>query len=290
MLKISELSVNGVRCPAFLPCEGLRVSWVLESDRRDVRQATRRIRLESGVRTVWDSGVLEDAQSVAVPLPLTLPPRTDFRLTVTVTDSVGETAELSHAFATALNPGDWSAVWIRVRRPIVGWAPYLRTKFDLRAAPVRTARLYVSGLGCGEYYINGQKISEDMIDPPMTNYNRQVLYRIYDVSRFLPAGGGRCALAALLGEGWYAQSRVWAVGGFRYGDPCLCAQLEIVYEDGQTQTVATGTEGWFSKCSPIVPNNLYGGETYDARLETPDFADPDGEEDDWSPVEAYPVP
>ena len=29
MLKISELSVNGVRCPAFLPCEGLRVSWVL---------------------------------------------------------------------------------------------------------------------------------------------------------------------------------------------------------------------------------------------------------------------
>ena len=172
MLKISELSVNGVRCPAFLPCEGLRVSWVLESDRRDVRQATRRIRLESGVRTVWDSGVLEDAQSVAVPLPLTLPPRTDFRLTVTVTDSVGETAELSHAFATALNPGDWSAVWIRVRRPIVGWAPYLRTKFDLRAAPVRTARLYVSGLGCGEYYINGQKISEDMIDPPMTNYNR----------------------------------------------------------------------------------------------------------------------
>lgn len=40
MLKISELSVNGVRCPAFLPCEGLRVSWVLESDRRDVRQAT----------------------------------------------------------------------------------------------------------------------------------------------------------------------------------------------------------------------------------------------------------
>ena len=290
MLKISELSVNGVRCPAFLPCEGLRVSWVLESDRRDVRQATRRIRLESGVRTVWDSGVLEDAQSVAVPLPLTLPPRTDFRLTVTVTDSVGETAELSHAFATALNPGDWSAVWIRVRRPIVGWAPYLRTKFDLRAAPVRTARLYVSGLGCGEYYINGQKISEDMIDPPMTNYNREVLYRIYDVSRFLPAGGGRCALAALLGEGWYAQSRVWAVGGFRYGDPCLCAQLEIVYEDGQTQTVATGTEGWFSKCSPIVLNNLYGGETYDARLETPDFADPDGEEDGWSPVEADPVP
>lgn len=290
MLKISELSVNGVRCPAFLPCEGLRVSWVLESDRRDVRQATRRIRLESGVRTVWDSGVLEDAQSVAVPLPLTLPPRTDFRLTVTVTDSVGETAELSHAFATALNPGDWSAVWIRVRRPVVGWAPYLRTKFDLRAAPVRTARLYVSGLGCGEYYINGQKISEDMIDPPMTNYNREVLYRIYDVSRFLPAGGGRCALAALLGEGWYAQSRVWAVGGFRYGDPCLCAQLEIVYEDGQTQTVATGTEGWFSKCSPIVLNNLYGGETYDARLETPDFADPDGEEDGWSPVEADPVP
>ncbi len=290
MLKIRELSVNGVKSPAFLPCGNLRLSWVLESDRRDVRQVSRRIRLESGAGTVWDSGELKDAQSVAVPLPLTLPPRTDFCLTVTVTDSAGETAELSHTFATALNPGDWSAVWIRARRPIEGWAPYLRTKFDLRTAPVRTARLYVSGLGCGEYYLNGQKISEDMIDPPMTNYEREVLYRVYDVSRFLPAGGGRCALAALLGEGWYAQSRVWAVGGFKYGDPCLCAQLEIVYADGQTQTVATGTEGWVCKNSPIVLNNLYGGETYDARLETPDFADPDGEEDGWSPVEADPVP
>ena len=50
MLKISELSVNGVRCPAFLPCEGLRVSWVLESDRRDVRQATRRCAHGMGFR------------------------------------------------------------------------------------------------------------------------------------------------------------------------------------------------------------------------------------------------
>ena len=290
MLRIREISVNGVKNPLFLPCDGLRISWVLESDRCNVRQVSRRIRLDSDTCTVWDSGILESAQSVAIPLPLTLPPRTDFRLTVSVTDSTGETAEITHSFATALNPGDWSAVWIRARRPIEGWAPYLRTKFELRPVPVRTARLYVSGLGCGEYYINGRRLSEDMIDPPMTNYEREVLYRVYDVSGFLPAGGGRCALAALLGEGWYAQSRVWGVGGFKYGDPCLCAQLEILYEDGQRQTVCTDTENWTCKNSPVVLNNLYGGETYDARLETPDFSAPDGDEDGWSPVEADPVP
>lgn len=290
MLNICELSVNGVKNPAVLPCENLRLSWVLESDRRGVRQSTSRIRLESGSSLVWDSGVQQSAQSVAVSLPLTLPPRTEFRLTVEVTDSTGDTAEIVHDFSTGLTPGDWSAVWIRSRQPIDGWAPYLRTKFDLRKVPVRTARLYVSGLGCGEYYINGKRISDDMIDPPMTNYEREVLYRVYDVRTFLPTEGGRCALAALLGEGWYAQSRIWTVGGFKYGDPCLCAQLEITYEDGKTQIIATSPETWFSKNSPIVLNNLYGGETYDCRMETPDFADPDGDEEGWIPVEADPVP
>lgn len=151
MLKIREISVNGVKEPHYLPCEGLRLSWVLESDEFHLRQVSYRIRLQAGETILWDSGLVESDRSVQLPLPVTLPPRTDCRMVLTVTTSDRETAEREHCFATALRPQDWSGIWIRPRHRIEGWSPYLRTKFRLRAARVSRARLYVSGLGCGEY-------------------------------------------------------------------------------------------------------------------------------------------
>ena len=61
-------------------------------------------------------------------------------------------------------------------------------------------------------------------------------------------------------------------------------KIAIAYADGSVQVIKTNTEDWTYKYSPIVLNNLYGGETYDCRLETPDFADANGDEEDWGAV------
>ncbi len=280
MLSLYDLSVNSVKNPTYIPYESLTLGWKLASDRAEVRQASYRIVITTAVATVYDTGVVGSDASVHIPLAVSLAGGTDHTIRVSVTDNHGDSAEASLAVHTALPPEAWEAQWIKPRRHIEGWAPYLRTKFESRGV-VASAHLYVCGLGCGEYYINGRKVSEDAIDPPFTNYEREVLYRIYDVTSLI---GERNAFAALLGEGWYSQSRVWSPKGFKYGDCCLIARLEITYVDGERQVITTNTEDWTYKYSPITLNNLYGGETYDCRLETPDFASPDGDGEEWGSV------
>ena len=280
MLKLYDLSINAVKNPAYAPCKDLYLGWKLDSDQTGVLQATYKAAItKAGCDApAWvGEGT---TKSIHVPVEATLDSRSDYTLTVTVTDNHGETATASVDFFTAIAPSEWAGQWIKPKRHIEGWAPYLRTKFEVEAG-VKSAKLFVCGLGCGEYYINGQKVTEDMIDPPFTNYEKEVFYRIYDVTSFI---GEKNAFAALLGEGWYSQSRVWTRTGFKYGDVCLLAQLEITLENGEKQIITTNTADWTYKYSPITMNNLYGGETYDCRLETPDFADYDGDEEEWGPV------
>ena len=286
MLKIYDLSINAVKNPAYAPYKDLTIGWKLESDQTDVLQTKYRATLckKGETAPVWVSE--GGRKSVHIPVEIELSTRTVYVLTVEAEDNYGECAEASLEFSTAMAPEEWEGVFIKPKKHIESWAPYLRTKFTAKSG-VKSAKLYACGLGCGEYYINGQKVSEDMIDPPFTNYEREIFYRIYDVTDLMAE---KNALTALLGDGWYSQSRAWGNSGMKFGNVCLLAQLELEYEDGTKQIVATNTDTWSYKYSPIVLNNLYGGETYDTRLETPDFADYDGDEEEWGSVVADDVP
>ncbi len=275
MLKLYDLTVAQVASPMAAPVSGTRFGWKLCSDKQDVFQTCYRLTLTADTDS-FDTGVVDSSASNEVTVSHTLKTGTRYRMTVTVTDNQGQRASAETQFDTAISPEEWTGRWIKPRQHIQGWAPYLRKKFAL-SGKVKRAVLYGSGLGCAEYYINSKRISDDFIDPPFTNYESEVFYRAFDVTEFL--NEKKICFAALLGDGWYAQNRVW-FPDCNYGDICLCAELRITYEDGTTQIIATD-DSWKTKYSPIVLNNLYAGEVYDARLETPDFADPDGEEEGW---------
>lgn len=286
MLKIYDITVDFAKEPLAASLRGTRFSWKLDSDKAGVLQADFCIEIFSEKEKVFDSGVIESKESVEISFDsLILSPATHYTLTVTVTDNYGEKAHASSRFATELPASQWKGKWIKPAKHYESWAPYIRKKFETKKA-IKRANLYASGLGCAEYYINGQRISDDYIDPPMTNYTQEVLYRVFDVTRFL---SDKNCFAAWLGDGWYSQSRVWTHGGFKYGDVCLCAELHIEYEDGETEIIATDNS-WTYKYSPIVLNNLYGGETYDTRFETPDFAEYTGDEEDWKACKYDDIP
>ena len=290
-MKLYDLSVNGARKTLVAPVEGLRFSWKIESDKDNTFQVSRRIAVTRTGRdndeVVYDSGEIESPESVlASPEGLKLEPGTDYVFSVTVTDNHGDVAAASLPFSTGLDEKGWAgAKWIRPGEHISGWAPYLRTKFVAGSdgRKIAGARLYACGLGCAEYYINGQRTDDCFVDPPATNYEKTVLYRGTDVTALVKEGGN--ALTAMLGEGFYSQSRVWGSQGMVFGKECLIALLKIEYTDGTEQLVKTDVDGsWSYKYSPISTNNIYAGEVYDCRLETEGFADYDSCDCGWGEV------
>ena len=281
MLKLYDFSVDYVKSPTLVRTVGLRFGWKLDSDRRDVLQSTYRIVIEIENGIAADTGIVVSSAFFDITIPdLCLASGTDYKVTVTVTDNHGDTASLSHAVSTEILPEEWNAQWIKPQRHITGWAPYLRTKFTVSG--IHRATLYACGLGCAEYTVNGKTIHDCLLDPPITNYEKTVLYRRFDITEYLHDGGN--ALSVLLGEGFYSQSRVWGHTGMVYGDVCLIARLEIELDDGSVKVITTNTEDWTYQYSPITVNNIYAGETYDCRLEIPDHADYDSSDCGWGPV------
>lgn len=281
MLKIYDFSIDYVKNPTFVCCKNLRFGWKIESNKTNVLQKSFRILICGSKGVVFDSGITESNKMFDVSFEnLTLNSKTDYTVTVTVIDNYGETAEYSQSISTEILPSEWNAEWIKPAVHITGWAPYLRTKFEVTG--VKKAVMYACGLGCAEYLINGVRTDDYLIDPPSTNYDKIVYYRRFDVTDLLNEGGN--ALTVLLGEGFYSQSRVWGYDGQQYGNVCAKIRLDITLSDGTVKTVTTNTKDWKYKYSPITINNLYGGETYDCRLETPDFCDFNGSDLGWGEV------
>lgn len=142
-------------------------------------------------------------------------------------------------------------------------AMHLRRTFVLDR-PVRTARLYATALGAYEARLNGRRVGDALLAPEISQYAKRVLYQIYDVKEILRLGAN--VLGLTVGDGWYASFD----DRYAFGLPPrrVLAQLEVIFEDGSRQTVATDPE-WRITESAIRESQMQSGEIYDARLEQP---------------------
>jgi len=167
-------------------------------------------------------------------------------------------------------------------------SPYLRKEFKVNRK-IRRATVYISALGLFELFINGHRVGRDHFTPGWTNYRKRVYYLTYDVTDLLKDGDN--AIGAILANGWYAgyvgfapMHKKRARDRAFYGQtPALLAQLEIEYEDGKIQTVATD-ENWKASTGPIRKTDILMGETYDARLEMPGWDRPGFDDQAWKVV------
>ncbi|HVG16659.1 MAG TPA: family 78 glycoside hydrolase catalytic domain, partial [Chitinophagaceae bacterium] len=135
---------------------------------------------------------------------------------------------------------------------------------------IAAARLYVSGLGYYEAYLNGKKVGDHVLDPGWTTYKKQAFFVTHDLTSLLQQG--KNTIGFILGNGWYNPLPIQLFGRFNLRDvqqtgrPCVKAQVHVVYTDGSSETIVTG-EDWQTAPGPVVRNNVYLGEHYDARLE-----------------------
>ncbi|MEU6844632.1 family 78 glycoside hydrolase catalytic domain [Streptomyces sp. NPDC046716] len=130
---------------------------------------------------------------------------------------------------------------------------------------IRSARLYMSGLGVYDAQLNGKPVGDAVLEPANTDFADRVQYATYDVTRQLRSGAN--ALSVELGNG--ISNQLSTADRYRklYGnqaDPKLIAQLEITLADGSVRRIASGTD-WRTTLGATTSSNWYGGEDYDAR-------------------------
>ena len=157
----------------------------------------------------------------------------------------------------------------------------LRKEFNVENKAIKEAYAYVCGLGFFEMKINGQLPDDSVMNPCNTQYNKTVLYRTFPVTDLLKAG--KNAIGVELGNSFYNDnSGVWNWPGASWrDDPKLLLNLEIKYEDGTSEIIASDTDWMITKEGPTVKNGIYYGETYDARLEQTGYDTVGFDESGW---------
>lgn len=146
-------------------------------------------------------------------------------------------------------------------------SPMLRKSFTVKDG-VREARLYMSAAAYGKMTVNGEPVTENKLEPGYTHYDKRNLYATYDVTKLLRPGEN--VVAAVLGNGFYneiAPVATWDFEDARWRDRArMICELYIVYGDGTSEVIASDGS-WKTATGPYLQNNIYSGDTYDARLE-----------------------
>ena len=177
---------------------------------------------------------------------------------------------------------DWAASLICPDDDFEG-APLLRREFTLEAGhgSVRHATLHATAHGVFEAFLNGQRVSADVLAPGWTSYEWRLRYASHDVTDLLQPTS---VLGIALGNGWFRGRLGWTGDGAYYGNELgAFAQLEIDFDDGHRQVVVTD-ESWAAGPSAVVTNDLYDGQTIDARRHSDVWLQPGLDGEDWTGV------
>ncbi len=317
-IRLHDLKVEHLTDPIQLDVAQPRLSWKIMADDRETKNIQQQsyhvlvsssiALLEQNTGDLWDSGQVTSAQSILIPYKgKELKTRQACYWKVRVTDNQGTTSawsEVAKWQMALLDENDWSGSdWIGYKDTKRGHelasrqhvklkqnlqshtSPLLRHEIAI-AKPIRKAMAYVCGLGYSEFYINGNKIGDNVLDPGQTNYGKHTLYVVHDVTKDLIQG--KNALGVWLGNGFYGQN-IGFGKKFGYGQPSLRAKLFVEYEDGTTEEFGTNTS-WQAKASPIVFDNVYWGESYDARLEIAGWSNPGSDSSNWQAAIRVPAP
>ena len=266
--------------------------------------------LGSGAADLWSSGRVDDGRSVAIQYQgKAVRSRQEafwrVRIWVEGEDQPGEWSEVSKWQMALLEPSDWSAAWVtspifpaaeetdgmarwleataadpqfkneetiadtKRRLRDVRPATYFRKSFTI-TKPIRSALLYSTSAGYSEFFLNGEKIGDRILNPAQTDFDKRIYYDIDDLTDRLDQG--EQVLGIHLGNGFYSERTAFGMDKLFYGEPAAIAQLEITYEDGSTQTIASDGS-WLAHPSPILKNGVYSGEFFDARENVPEWND-----------------
>lgn len=280
-----------------------RLSWEIKSKERNVIQKAYRIlvastkeKLDKGDADLWDSGKVRSDKSIQVPYDgkqLQSRQKCFWKVRVWCGKDGKSWSETGFWQVGLLNETDWKAKWIGLDRTFEGdvldensrlSARYFRKEFEFNDT-IANARLYISGLGLYELYVNGMKVDNDVLSPAPTDYTQQVMYNTYDLTAFMNSGLN--TVGVILGNGRFFNVRQnykpWKI--HNYGFPKMLFQLEIKGKSGLEKYIISDSDWKVTADGPIRSNNEFNGEEFDSSKEFNGWNKNGFDDSAWLPVD-----
>lgn len=310
-IELTKLTVEGRTNLLGLDKQHPRLSWQIKSADRGIKQKAYQIivtsslaQLETGNGLLWNSGkVLSDASLNISYTGDSLHSYQNYFWKVKIWTSKGiEVTSKPEKWTMAiLKSNEWKAKWIGLDtcnandRPRDNYtrlaARYLRKKIQV-AKTIKSATAFISGLGLYELYINGQKAGNDVLAPTVKEYNKVIPYNTLDITNLIKKGAN--GIGVILGNGRffamrnYRGNEEWLTGippVTNYGYPMLLIQIRIDYRDGSHEFVVSDKSWKVTDNGPIIANNEFDGEEYDANKEMNNWANANFNDTDWKQVD-----
>ena len=310
-VSVGNLCVENLDNPLGIDTAEPRFSWQIASDKQNVRQTAYQIIVNDDNGEIWNTDKIDSDQQLWIPYAgKKLQSNTHCTWRVKVWTTAGESEWSNHArFSIGLlDEGKWSGYWIGLERLLPGEergmhtrmaARYLRKDFQLKDKEIKRATAYVAGIGLHEFYVNGQRMGDGVLQPVPSDYRKTIYYNTYDITESIEKyplmceGAGKClCLGIVLGNGRYfpmQQHKPYKIHTFGY--PKCRINVIVEYTDGTTQRLQTDDKGWkITADGPIRANNEYDGEEYDARKEMLGWSDVGSNTSKWLNAERTDIP
>jgi alpha-L-rhamnosidase len=251
-----------------------RFSWKINATGNGIMQSAYSIEVASddkfpSSKIMWRSGKIQSDESVLVAYngkAISSGQRYFWR--VKIWDNKGKESKWSEVsfFETGLlSKTDWKAKWIELEGDTLRYspAPHFRKEFTIEKNVLK-ARVYVTAHGYYEMHLNGKKVGDQVLTPGWTSYATRLQYQVYDVTDQVVKG--KNAIGAVLGDGWYRGTLAWGNNWAIYGKNLgLLMQMKITYADGSESLITTDESWKADNDGAIRMDDIYNGETYDAR-------------------------
>ena len=299
-----QFDVDNLKCehkinPVGVDIANPRFSWMMESGRRGAKQTAYRIivastkeNCEQNVGDIWDSKKVVSEKSNQIFFAgkeLKSNSKYFWKVKVWNEENVECTSKINYWISGLFNESDWEAKWIGLNKDVGDddsgdvhtklTARMLRHEFKVEKE-IQSATAFISGLGLFEFYINGDKIGNQVLAPGLTEYNKRVFYLTFDVTANL--NKEQNAIGVILGNGRYFAPRLNLPTTTRtYGYPKMICQIEIKYTDGTSSTIVSDETWKLTTDGPTRKNNEYDGEYYDAGKELPGWSEIGFDDSAW---------
>ncbi len=314
LLTIEQPRVEYLNNPKGITVLSPRFSWTLKGDGRNRFQSEYQLivssseeKLKQNEGDIWNTGkVVSNATNQIEYGGANLISKENYFWKVKVWDEQGQESKWSTTSSFSmglLSFSDWKGLFISHD---VGYdttdkydslylppARYLRKSFTANKK-VRRATAYTTALGLYELRLNGSKVGNAYFLPGWTDYNKRLYYQTFDITDQIMQGEN--VVGAVIADGWYAGYigyglfvRLDKVREFYGVNPSFMGQLQIEYEDGTSETIASDTS-WKSNEGAIREADILMGETYDARLEHSGWDTAGYDDVNWKSPKVYTYP